>query len=251
MVGARLHDRAITGDRATSHESFPAAILSCGTTGPAGAARRAPGRAMLGLRPRRSSRSHSLAPTVLNQSDRIAIARVPPASRCRASADGGDGRHDGTPTRPQGRTVATATAPGPRRHRRHHRAGRCRQLAAERRALPTPEVSSPVPVLADTTVRTSADAVAAPVGHDDGAARSRASPEAARLILVNPSATAGFGNDQRVSLVYRPNPGALRRIARAMREGQAAPGEPPRRNPERPAAPAPAPPACQTREASR
>ena len=59
-----------------------------------------------------------------------------------------------------------------RRRRRHDRAGHCRQLAAERRALPTPAVSVPVPVFADTTVRTIADATAAPVGRDNGAARS-------------------------------------------------------------------------------
>ncbi len=227
----------------------------------AGAARLARDRAMLGLRPCWPSRSLTLAPDLLNESDRLPTTCPSPALRWRASAPGGDDsncRHDGSRSRALARTAAPATAPGSRQDRRHRRrrecSGHCRKLAAVRRALPMPAVSAPVPVLADTTVRTSADAAAAPVGHDDGAARSRAAPEAARLILVNPPATAGFR--QRPACIARVSPEsqriarALRRIARAMREGQAGPGEPPRRNPERPAEPAPDPPACQTCEAS-
>ena len=87
-----------------------------------------------------------------------------------------------------------------RRRRRHDRVGHCRQLAAERRALPTPAVSAPVPVLAGTTVRTSADAAAAPVGHDDGAARSRTPSEAARPTLMDPPVTADSGPWPRIAV---------------------------------------------------
>ena len=172
----------------------------------------------------------------LQRSVRVAILRPLPASRWRASAvDGADGNgpNVGAKFRALAPTVAMATAPGPCRHRRHRRphkrAGHRPQLAAERRAPPTPPVPPLAQALADTTVRTCADAAAASVGREDSAARSRAVPEAARLILMDPPVVPDFRPRPaciaRVSVVHRT---CIARVSPALRRNARGTGRPAR-----------------------
>ena len=157
---------------------------------------------------------------------RAAPADLPcPASPTSPVAMLADARGDSARLRQRdlARTVASATPPNSRRDRTHRRRRNCtaqrRQFAAERRALPTPQVSPLAQALADTTVRTCAEAAAAP-----GRSRRRR------------HAIAGCARDGHLHLVNPPDVPDFRvcrsyyaRIAAhcARHAGHAGAGEPP------------------------
>ena len=199
---------------------IPDGIADRGNVVVAGAARLARGRAMLGLRPRRPSRSLTLAPAVLNESDRLPTTCLPPASRWRASAVSGDdsnGRHDGSRFRALARTAAPATEPIPRQHRRRrrrrNRSRRCSQIAAERRALPMPACRCQCPfsptrpsALPRTPLRLPSVTTTAPRGPG---LRPKPRDRSSWIHRSRPISA----NDQRVSPVYRRIPAHCARNA--------------------------------------